>query len=75
MLERLSPRLVGYRVKAAREGKGWTQEQLTSAMGINDRQTLSDIEKGKRLVKPDELVLLSDLLEREVEFFSSTACG
>lgn len=69
MLDRLSPRLVGYRVKAAREDKGWTQEQLTAAMGINDRQTLSDIEKGKRLVKPDELVLLSDVLDRDVEFF------
>lgn len=72
MLDRLSPRLVGYRVKAAREGKGWTQEQLTAAMGINDRQTLSDIEKGKRLVKPDELVLLSDVLDRDVEFFLDT---
>lgn len=69
MLDRLSPRLIGFRVKAAREAMGWTQEQLTAAMSINDRQTLSDIEKGKRAVKPDELVALSDLLGREVEFF------
>ena len=69
MLSNLSPRLMGHRVKAAREAMGWTQERLTAAMGINDRQTLSDIEKGKRQVRPDELVLLSDLLQRDIEFF------
>ena len=29
MLEKISQKLIGYRVKAARDAKGWTQDQLT----------------------------------------------
>lgn len=69
MLEKISQKLIGYRVKAAREAKGWTQDQLTQGMGLNDRQTVSDIENGKRALKPDEMLTLSDLLDRDLEFF------
>ena len=69
MLEKISQKLIGYRVKAAREAKGWTQDQLTQGLGLNDRQTVSDIENGKRALKPDEMLSLSDLLDRDIEFF------
>jgi Zn-dependent peptidase ImmA (M78 family)/DNA-binding XRE family transcriptional regulator len=69
MLERLSQRSLGLRVKKAREAKGWTQEQLAEALGLNDRQTISDIENGKRAAKPDELVRLTDVLDRDLEYF------
>jgi Zn-dependent peptidase ImmA (M78 family)/transcriptional regulator with XRE-family HTH domain len=69
MTERIAQRLLGYRVKAAREAKGWTQDQLTQALGLNDRQSVSDIENGKRSLKPDELLQISDLLNRDIEFF------
>ena len=69
MLEKISHKLIGYRVKAAREAKGWTQDQLTQGLGLNDRQTVSDIENGKRALKPDEMLTLSDLLDRDIEFF------
>ena len=70
MLEKkISHKLIGSRVKAAREAKGWTQDQLTQALGFNDRQTVSDIENGKRALKPDEMLRLSDLLDRDIEFF------
>jgi Zn-dependent peptidase ImmA (M78 family)/transcriptional regulator with XRE-family HTH domain len=69
MLEKLSQKLVGYRVKAARETIGWTQERLTRELGLNDRQSVSDIENGKRVLKPDEMLALSDLLDRDIEFF------
>lgn len=69
MLERISQKLIGYRVKAAREAKGWTQDELTQGLGLNDRQSVSDIENGKRALKPDEMLTLSDLLDREIEFF------
>ncbi len=69
MLERISQKLIGYRVKAAREAKGWTQDQLTKSLGLKDRQSVSDIETGKRAVKPDELLQMSDLLDRDIEFF------
>lgn len=69
MLEQLSNRLIGYRVKAARETVGWNQEQLATVLGLNDRQSVSDIENGKRRLQADELVTLSDVLDRDVEFF------
>ena len=69
MLEKISQKLIGYRVKAAREAKGWTQDQLTQGLGLNDRQTVSDIENGKRALKPEEMLTLSDLLDRDLEFF------
>lgn len=69
MLEKVSQKLIGYRVKAAREARGWTQDQLTQGLGLKDRQSVSDIENGKRALKPDELLALSDLLDRDIEFF------
>lgn len=69
VLEQLSNRLIGYRVKAARETVGWNQEQLAAALGLNDRQSVSDIENGKRRLQADELVTLSDVLHRDIEFF------
>lgn len=69
MLEQLSNRLIGYRVKAAREAAGWNQERLAEVLGLKDRQSVSDIENGKRRLQADELVTLSDVLDRDVEFF------
>jgi Zn-dependent peptidase ImmA (M78 family)/DNA-binding XRE family transcriptional regulator len=69
MLERISQKLIGYRVKAAREAMGWTQDQLTQRLGLNDRQSLSDIENGKRALKSDELLAVSELLDRDIDFF------
>jgi Zn-dependent peptidase ImmA (M78 family)/DNA-binding XRE family transcriptional regulator len=69
MLERISQTLIGYRVKAAREAMSWTQDHLARGLGLNDRQSISDIENGKRSLKPDELLQLSDLLNRDIEFF------
>ena len=69
MLERLSSRLIGFRIKSAREAAGWTQERLAELLGLNDRQSVSDLENGKRRLQADELVLLSDALGRDLEFF------
>lgn len=69
MFEKISQKLIGYRVKAAREAKGWTQDELAQGLNLNDRQSISDIENGKRALKPEEMLALSDLLGREIEFF------
>lgn len=69
MLDRIPHKLIGFRVKAAREAKGWTQDQLTQGLGLNDRQSVSDIENGKRTLRPEEMLALSDLLDRDIEFF------
>jgi Zn-dependent peptidase ImmA (M78 family)/DNA-binding XRE family transcriptional regulator len=60
---------VGLRIKYARELLRLTQEQVSARLGFNDRQTLSDIENGKRAVKPDELLRFSDVLDQDLEFF------
>ncbi len=69
MAERISQRSVGLRVRSAREARGWTQDQLTAALELNDRQTVSDIETGKRAIRPDELVRLTDILDRDLDYF------
>lgn len=65
----ITPVIVGLRIKIARTALHMTQEHLSKAIGFNDRQTLSDIENGKRLVSEDELFKFSDLLDQDVEYF------
>ncbi|MGD1048672.1 MAG: XRE family transcriptional regulator [Candidatus Krumholzibacteriaceae bacterium] len=62
--------LIGKRLKVAREQAGLTQEQLSTRLGFNDRQTLAAIESGKRRVSADELLLVMQTLNREVEYFT-----
>jgi Zn-dependent peptidase ImmA (M78 family)/transcriptional regulator with XRE-family HTH domain len=65
----INPVIVGLRVKVARNALDMTQEQVSQAIGFNDRQTLSDIETGKRLVSEDELLKFSEILDQDLEFF------
>lgn len=69
MNEMLSQKLIGYRVKALREKRDWVQSALSEKLGFNDRQTLSDIENGKRSLKPEELVALCSLLDTTMDYF------
>lgn len=64
-----TPSHVGARVKFARDALDLNQDQVKVALGFKNRQTVSDIENGKRAVKAEELLKLSDLLDRDVEFF------
>ena len=59
----------GPRVKYAREKLGLTQDDIKDALGFKDRQIVSSIETGKRALKSDELLKLSDLLDQDLEFF------
>lgn len=67
--ENRTQKRIGYRVKAARESRAWTQERLTEELGLNDRQSVSDIENGKRALRPEELVRVAALLGRDLEYF------
>jgi Zn-dependent peptidase ImmA (M78 family)/transcriptional regulator with XRE-family HTH domain len=69
MIDQVSQKLIGCRVKAARESKSLTQERVAQVLDLKDRQSVSDIENGKRSLKPDELLKLSDFLSRDLEFF------
>ena len=60
---------LGLRVKHAREACGLNQEELKEQLGFNDRQTISDIETGKRSLKAEELLRVSEVLDRDVQYF------
>lgn len=62
-------RFVGLRVKSAREGADLTQDALAEQMGFKDRQTVSDIETGKRNLKPEELLAVANATKRDVDYF------
>ncbi|WP_431261836.1 helix-turn-helix transcriptional regulator [Roseateles chitinivorans] len=59
----------GGRVRAARELAKLTQAQLSDRVGFGDRQTLSAIENGERRLQPSELIKISKVLERPLEWF------
>jgi Zn-dependent peptidase ImmA (M78 family)/transcriptional regulator with XRE-family HTH domain len=63
-------RLIGERIRLAREDSGLSQEALTKTLGYKDRQTLSTIECGQRRVSPEELLQFSDALGRPLDFFT-----
>jgi Zn-dependent peptidase ImmA (M78 family)/transcriptional regulator with XRE-family HTH domain len=67
--DKATARSLGFRIRAARDAKGMSQEALRSALGIADRQTISAIENGERAVKPEELVRLCSLLEQNLDYF------
>lgn len=63
----LSQERIGRRIKWFRESRELTQEAVSTALGFKDRQTLSDIEGGKRRIAPEELVDLTKALDVELE--------
>jgi transcriptional regulator with XRE-family HTH domain len=62
--------LVGTRIKALREERGLSQEDLARAFGFNDRQTVSAIETGERRVTAEELLLAVEKLGATLEYFT-----
>jgi len=51
---------IGARVKALRESRGMDQAKLATVLGLENRQTVSDIERGQRRLSAGELVALTD---------------
>ncbi len=62
--------LIGKRIKALREERRLSQEQLAELFGFNDRQTISAIETGARRVTAEELVLAAERLGAPLEYFT-----
>lgn len=61
---------IGARIKALREQRGLTQEQLSRLFGFNDRQTVSAIETGTRRVTAEELLLAVEKLGAPLDYFT-----
>jgi Zn-dependent peptidase ImmA (M78 family)/DNA-binding XRE family transcriptional regulator len=58
------------RLGALRERSGMSQDQLAAALGIRDRQTLSQIELGERRITPDEMVRASEVFGVQIDYFT-----
>lgn len=58
------------RLQALRERRGVSQADLSRALGFNDRQTLSDIELGKRQVAPEDLVRAARFFDVDADYFT-----
>ena len=65
----MTTQLIGKRIKALREERGLSQENLAGIFGFNDRQTVSAIETGARRVTAEELVLAVERLDTPLEYF------
>lgn len=63
-------RMVGDRIRVAREGSDLTQKQLSDLLGFRDRQTLSAIETGQRKITSEELVSVLRILKKDLDFFT-----
>jgi len=62
--------IISQRLRRLRERRGVTQQQLSQALGFNDRQTLSGIEQGNRQIKPDELLQAATFFEVGPDYFT-----
>ena len=62
--------LIGNRIKALREARGWSQDDVARMLGFNDRQTVSTIETGTRRVTAQELLLATEQLGMPLEYFT-----
>ena len=66
----MAPHNIGKRIKALREARRLSQEQLARMLGFKDRQIISAIETGVRSVKAEELVLAANKLTVPLDYFT-----
>jgi Zn-dependent peptidase ImmA (M78 family)/transcriptional regulator with XRE-family HTH domain len=66
----MTTHLIGARIKALREQRGLSQDELARLFGFNDRQTVSAIETGERRVTADELLVAVEKLGASLDYFT-----
>ena len=62
--------LIGARIKALREERKLSQDDLARMFGFKDRQTVSAIETGERRVSAEELLLAVEKLGASLDYFT-----
>ena len=62
--------LIGSRIKALRQARRLSQDDVARLLGFNDRQTVSMIETGTRRVSAQELLLAMEKLGEPLEYFT-----
>ena len=66
----MSANFIGPRIKALREERKLSQDDLARMFGFKDRQTVSAIETGERRVTAEELVLAVEKLGASLDYFT-----
>ena len=66
----MTAQLVGARIRALREERNLSQEDVARIFGFRDRQTVSAIETGARRVTAQELVLAVEKLGASLDYFT-----
>lgn len=66
----MAEKIIGTRIKALRQKRGLTQEDLSHLLGFKDRQTVSAIETGQRRVSADELLLAMEKMNATLDDFT-----
>lgn len=61
---------IGSRIKALREKRGQSQDEIARLFGFKDRQTLSAIETGERKVSAEELLRAVQLFGVQLDYFT-----
>ncbi|MBR0689899.1 ImmA/IrrE family metallo-endopeptidase [Bradyrhizobium manausense] len=62
--------LIGKRLKALREERKLSQDELARMFGFKDRQTVSAIETGERRLSAEELLLAVEKLASSLDYFT-----
>ena len=62
--------LIGARIRALREERNLSQDDLARLFGFKDRQTVSALENGERRVSAEELVLAVEKLGKPLDYFT-----
>src|SRR6202453_4171187 len=71
MERQVTTNLIGTRIKALREERKLSQEDLARLFGFKDRQTVSAIENGERGVSAEELILAVEKLGQPLDYFTN----
>lgn len=66
----MATQLIGARIRALREERNLSQDDLARLFGFKDRQTVSAIETGERRVTADELMLAVEKLGAPLDYFT-----
>src|SRR5437899_2729326 len=62
--------VIGARIKALREERKLSQDELARMFGFKDRQIVSAIETGTRRVSAEELLLAVEKLGASLDYFT-----
>src|SRR5262249_43491168 len=67
----MSTALIGTRLKALREERKLSQDDLARVFGFKDRQTVSAIETGERRLSAEELLIAVEKLGAPLDYFTN----